>query len=73
MPGPISTERMIAARGTRCGDVGQFRARPVVAVLADLVAGQAAGAGDHLLAGLVAAAGPSCRSRSASRRSRRGR
>src|SRR4051794_25826453 len=33
-------------------DVSQFRAGPVVAVLADLVAGEAAGAGDHLLAGL---------------------
>ena len=27
MPGPISTERMIAARGMRWRDVGQFRAR----------------------------------------------
>src|SRR6186713_3142641 len=35
------------------GDVGQFRARPVVAVLAELVAGEAAGSGDDLLARLV--------------------
>src|SRR4051812_25558304 len=35
------------------GDMGEFGAWPVVAVLAELVAGQAAGAGDDLLAGLV--------------------
>src|SRR3954470_17383280 len=34
-------------------DVGQFRPGAVVAVLAELVAGEAAGAGDDLLAGLV--------------------
>src|SRR5205085_10310868 len=35
------------------GDVGQFGTRPVVAVLAELMAGEAAGSGDDLLAGLV--------------------
>src|SRR3954470_12417088 len=35
------------------GAVGQFRARPVVAVLAELVAGEAAGTGDDLLTRLV--------------------
>src|SRR6185295_5042756 len=34
-------------------DVGQFRAGAVVAVLTELVAGEAAGARDDLLAGLV--------------------
>src|SRR3954451_17359193 len=32
------------------GDVGQFRSRPVVAVLAELVTGEAAGTGHDLLA-----------------------
>src|SRR4051794_18170996 len=42
-------------RGARdtLGDVGQFRARAVVAVLPELVAGEASGAGDDLLAGFV--------------------
>src|SRR5690348_16122665 len=35
------------------GDVGQFRPGAVVAVLAQLVTGEAAGTGDDLLAGLV--------------------
>ena len=53
MPGPISTERRIAARGTRAAMWVSSGPGPVVAVLADLVAGEAAGAGDDLLAGLV--------------------
>src|SRR3954453_23241883 len=39
--------------GDPLGDVGEFGAGAVVAVLTELVAGKAAGAGDDLLAGLV--------------------
>src|ERR1041384_7330786 len=40
--------------GNARGDVGQVRPRTVIAVLAELVAGEAAGPGDDLLAELIA-------------------
>ena len=49
----FTSVRAIAWRFTREPMFVRLRPRPVVAVLADLVAGQAAGLRDHLLAGFV--------------------